>query len=59
MTTTIIDSERLAAAEMRARIALATAAAIFVAGVVLVTAVLPAEYGGSGCIPSAPVACSG
>jgi hypothetical protein len=46
MTTTITtDSERLLAAELRARIALATAAAIFVAGVVLVTAILPAEYG--------------
>jgi hypothetical protein len=39
------DSERLQAAEMRARIALATAAAVFVAGVLLVTAILPAEYG--------------
>ena len=45
MTTTITDAERLHAAELRARIALATAAAIFVAGVVLVTAILPAEYG--------------
>ena len=45
MTTTMTDSERLQAAELRARIALATAAAIFVAGVVLVTAILPAEYG--------------
>jgi len=45
MTTTTIDSERLQAAEMRARIALATATAIFVAGVILVTAILPAEYG--------------
>jgi hypothetical protein len=43
--TTTLDSERLQAAEMRARIALATAAAIFVAGVILVTAILPAEYG--------------
>lgn len=36
---------RVAAAEMRARIALATAAAVFVAGIVLVAAILPAEYG--------------
>jgi len=43
--TTTLDSERLQAAEMRARIALATATAIFVAGVILVTAILPAEYG--------------
>jgi hypothetical protein len=43
--TTPAHSERLQAAEMRARIALATAAAIFVAGVILVAAVLPAEYG--------------
>ena len=31
--------------QMRERIAVATAAALFVAGIVLVTAVLPAEYG--------------
>jgi hypothetical protein len=43
--TTTLDSERLQAAEMRARVALATATAIFVAGVILVTAILPAEYG--------------
>ena len=35
---------RLALAEQRARIALAAAAAMFVAGVVLMTAILPAEY---------------
>jgi hypothetical protein len=45
MTTTPLESERLQAAEMRARIALATAAAVFAAGVILVAAVLPAEYG--------------
>ncbi len=43
--TTTFDAERLQAAETRARIALATAAAILVAGVILVTAILPAEYG--------------
>jgi hypothetical protein len=36
---------RLAAAEQRARIALAAAAAMLVAGVVLMAAILPAEYG--------------
>jgi hypothetical protein len=36
---------RLALAEQRARIALAAAAAMLVAGVVLMTAILPAEYG--------------
>ena len=35
----------LAAAEMRARLALATAGAILVAGVILMIAILPAEYG--------------
>ena len=35
----------LVAAEMRARLALATAGAIFVAGVILMIAILPAEYG--------------
>jgi hypothetical protein len=35
----------LAAAEMRARLALATAGAILVAGVILMVAILPAEYG--------------
>jgi len=35
----------LAAAEVRARLALATAGAIFVAGVILMIAILPAEYG--------------
>ena len=34
----------LAAAEMRARLALATAGAILVAGVILMIAILPAEY---------------
>jgi hypothetical protein len=38
-------SVALAAAEQRARIALAAAAAMLVAGVVLMAAVLPAEYG--------------
>ena len=33
------------AMQLRERIALATAAAMFVAGVILVTAILPAEYG--------------
>jgi hypothetical protein len=36
---------RLALAEQRARIALAAAGAMLVAGVVLMTAILPAEYG--------------
>jgi hypothetical protein len=36
---------RLALAEQRTRIALAAAAAMFVAGVVLMAAILPAEYG--------------
>jgi len=36
---------RLALAEQRARIALAAAAAMLVAGVLLMTAILPAEYG--------------
>ncbi len=35
----------LAAAEQRARLALATAGAILVAGVILMIAILPAEYG--------------
>jgi len=38
-------STALWAAEMRARLALATAGAILVAGVILMTAILPAEYG--------------
>jgi hypothetical protein len=36
---------KLAAAEQRARLALATAGAILVAGVILMVAILPAEYG--------------
>jgi len=39
------DTTRLAQAEQRARIALAAAAAMLVAGVVLMAAILPAEYG--------------
>jgi hypothetical protein len=42
--STDIES-RLAAAEQRARLALATAASILVAGVILMIAILPAEYG--------------
>ena len=38
-------STAIAAAEMRARLALATAGAILVAGVILMIAILPAEYG--------------
>ena len=45
MTTTPLESDLLQAAEMRARVALATTAAILVAGVLLVTTILPAEYG--------------
>ena len=37
--------ERLALAEQRARIALAAAGAMLVAGVLLMAAILPAEYG--------------
>ena len=39
------DDTRLALAEQRARIALAAAAAMLVAGVLLMAAILPAEYG--------------
>ena len=41
----MIDDAQFEAMRQRERIALATAAAMFVAGVVLVTVVLPAEYG--------------
>jgi hypothetical protein len=41
----MIDETQFEAMRQRERIALATAAAMFVAGVVLVTVVLPAEYG--------------
>ena len=41
----MIDEAKFEAMRQRERIALATAAAMFVAGVVLVTVVLPAEYG--------------
>ena len=40
-----VNQERLQAAEQRARIAFATATAMFVAGVLLVATILPAEYG--------------
>jgi hypothetical protein len=39
------DQTEVQALKQRERIAVATAAALFVAGIVLVTAVLPAEYG--------------
>jgi hypothetical protein len=46
MTDATTDTTtRLAQAEQRARIALAAAAAMLVAGVVLMAAILPAEYG--------------
>jgi len=46
MTSEATDmTAALVAAEMRARLALATAGAIFVAGVILMIAILPAEYG--------------
>jgi hypothetical protein len=41
----MMDEAKFEAMRQRERIALATAAAMFVAGVVLVTVVLPAEYG--------------
>lgn len=44
-TSETSGADRLVAAEQRARIALATAVAIFVAGVLLVTVILPSEYG--------------
>ena len=44
-TVTDDTTTRLALAEQRARIALAAAGAMLVAGVLLMTAILPAEYG--------------
>ena len=44
-SATMDTTTRLAQAEQRARIALAAAAAMLVAGVVLMAAILPAEYG--------------
>jgi hypothetical protein len=41
----MIDEEQYVAMRLRERIAFATAAAMFAAGVILVTVVLPAEYG--------------
>jgi hypothetical protein len=41
----MIDETQFEAMRLRERIALATAAAMFVAGVLLITVVLPAEYG--------------
>lgn len=43
--TNMVTDEQFAAMQLRERIALATAAAMFVAGVLLVTVILPAEYG--------------
>lgn len=43
--TTDDMTAKLAAAEQRARLALATAGSILVAGVILMVAILPAEYG--------------
>jgi hypothetical protein len=45
MSSTDDMTTRLAAAEQRARLALATAWSIFAAGVILMVAILPAEYG--------------
>jgi len=42
---TTADATQLQVMEQRARIALATATAMFAAGVILVAAILPAEYG--------------
>ena len=45
MSSTDDMTTKLAAAEQRARLALATAWSIFAAGVILMVAILPAEYG--------------